>query len=216
MLIIFTRYPIPGQAKTRLIPALGAEVAADLQRRMTQATIATAQQTPYPIQIQFCGGTIDEVRSWLGNELIYEAQTTGDLGDRMASAFDQGFTAGNDRVVIIGTDCPALDRDILNQAFTALTNHDLVLGPAADGGYYLIGLRRRIPELFQSIAWSTATVRAQTLKIATALDLTYALLPQLADIDRPEDLTHLPRHFKDISAGISGLMPHSAIPPNPP
>jgi uncharacterized protein len=192
VLIIFTRYPVPGQAKTRLIPALGATGAADLQRRMTAWTIATAQQTPYPIQIQFCGGTIDELRSWLGDKLSYVAQSTGDLGDRMAQAFDQGFGAGHDRVVIIGTDCPGIDRAILDQAFTALASHDLVLGPAADGGYYLIGLRRSIPELFQSIAWSTATVRAQTLEIATELNLTYALLSELSDIDRPEDLVHLP------------------------
>jgi uncharacterized protein len=192
VLIIFTRYPIPGEAKTRLIPALGAAGAAQLQRRMTQGTIATAQQTPHPIQIQFCGGTIEELRSWLGNEFTYEAQSTGDLGDRMAHAFDQGFAAGHDRVVIIGTDCPGIDRTILDQAFTALTSHDLVLGPAADGGYYLIGLRRAIPELFQSIAWSTATVRTKTLEIATTLNLTYALLPELSDIDRPEDLIHLP------------------------
>jgi uncharacterized protein len=192
MLIIFTRYPIPGQAKTRLIPALGGAGAAQLQRRMTRQTIATAQQTPHPIQIQFCGGTIAELRSWLGDKLGYEAQSTGDLGDRMAHAFDQGFAAGHDRVVIIGTDCPGIDRTILNQAFTALASHDLVLGPAADGGYYLIGLRRAIPELFQSIAWSTATVRTKTLEIATTLNLTYALLPELSDIDRPEDLIHLP------------------------
>jgi uncharacterized protein len=192
VLIIFTRYPIPGQAKTRLIPALGAAGAAQLQRRMTQQTIATAQQTPHPIQIEFCGGTIEELRSWLGDELGYVAQATGDLGDRMASAFGQGFAAGHDRVVIIGTDCPGIDRTILNQAFTALVSHDLVLGPAADGGYYLIGLRRPIPELFQSIAWSTDTVCAKTLEIATVLNLTYALLPELSDIDRPEDLIHLP------------------------
>ncbi len=216
MLIIFTRYPIPGQAKTRLIPALGADGAADLQRRMTEWTIATAQQTDRPIQIQFGGGTIDAVRSWLGDKFIYAAQTTGDLGDRMAAAFDQGFAAGHDRVVIIGTDCPGLDRSLIDTAFAALEFQDLVLGPAADGGYYLIGLRRRIPELFQAIAWSTATVRAETVEIAIGLGLTDYLLPELADIDRPEDLTHLPRHLKDVSEGINGLMPHSAIPPTPP
>jgi uncharacterized protein len=192
MLIIFTRYPIPGQAKTRLIPALGAAGAAQLQRRMTRQTIATAQQTPHSIQIQFCGGTIDELRSWLGDKFIYAAQADGDLGDRMVQAFDQGFAAGHDRVVIIGTDCPGIDRTILNQAFTALESHDLVLGPATDGGYYLIGLRRRIPALFDAIAWSTATVRAKTLEIAMELNLAYTLLPELSDIDRPEDLAHLP------------------------
>jgi uncharacterized protein len=197
LLIIFTRYPIPGQAKTRLIPALGPDGAADLQRRMTRQTIDTAQQTAHPIQIQFCGGTIAQMSTWLGDH-DYQPQGEGDLGDRMDRAFDQGFKSGHDRVVIIGTDCPGIDRTILNQAFTALESQDLVLGPAADGGYYLIGLRRRIPELFSAIAWSTETVRAKTLEIAMALNLTYALLPERSDIDRPEDLVHLPPSLGDI------------------
>jgi uncharacterized protein len=191
-LIIFTRYPIPGQAKTRLIPALGAAGAAQLQRRMTQRTIATAQQTQYPIQIQFCGGSLEELRSWLGADLAYEPQAEGDLGDRMDRAFAQGFAAGCDRVVTIGTDCPSIDRSLIDTAFAALEFQDLVLGPAADGGYYLIGLRRRIPELFQSIDWSTDRVLIQTLAIAQKHGITYHLLPELTDIDRPEDLVHLP------------------------
>jgi uncharacterized protein len=195
LLLIFTRYPIPGQAKTRLIPALGPVGAADLQRRMTRQTIDLAIQTHHPFRIQFCGGTIAQMSDWLGDH-DYKPQGEGDLGDRMDRAFDQGFASGYDRVVIIGTDCPGIDRTILNQAVTALESQDLVLGPAADGGYYLIGLRRRIPELFKSIAWSTETVRAKTLEIATALNLTYTLLPELSDIDRPEDLEHLPPSLK--------------------
>jgi uncharacterized protein len=197
MLIIFTRYPIPGQAKTRLIPALGATGAADLQRRMTRQTIDLAIQTRHPFRIQFCGGTIAQMSDWLG-DYDYQPQGEGDLGDRMDRAFNQGFAAGHDRVVLIGTDCPGVDRAILNQAFSALESHDLVLGPAADGGYYLIGLRRRIPELFDAIAWSTATVRAKTVEIATGLNLAYTLLPELSDIDRPEDLEHLPPSLGDI------------------
>jgi uncharacterized protein len=191
LLIIFTRYPIPGQAKTRLIPALGATGAADLQRRMTRQTIDLAVQTHYPFRIQFCGGTIGQMSDWLGDH-DYQPQGEGDLGDRMDRAFEQGFALGHDRVVIIGTDCPAIDSAILHQVFAALESHDLVLGPATDGGYYLIGLRRRIPELFDAIAWSTATVRAKTLEIAMGLNLAYTLLPELTDIDRPEDLAHLP------------------------
>jgi hypothetical protein len=90
--------------------------------------------------------------------------------------------------VIIGTDCPDLTIEILTQAFEALKQHDLVLGPAADGGYYLIGLRRLLPELFVEVSWGTSQVRQQTVEIAQSLDLAIAFLPLLNDIDRPEDL----------------------------
>jgi hypothetical protein len=98
------------------------------------------------------------------------------------------------RVVLIGTDCPDLNNQLISQAFDSLKSHDLVLGPARDGGYYLIGLRRLIPELFAEITWSTAEVLSQTQSIAQNLELTIAYLPLLSDIDRPEDLLILNRN----------------------
>lgn len=196
MLIVFTRYPVAGQAKTRLIPALGAAGAAALQRRMTQHTLALAQTCDRPLQIRFCGGSLAAMQSWLGADLDYQPQGDGDLGQRMCNALRDGFAQGGEPIVIIGTDCPLLDRQIIDSAFAALVAHDLVLGPAADGGYYLIGLRKLVPELFQSIAWSTATVLTQTLVIAQSLAISYALLPELSDIDRPEDLALLPAPLK--------------------
>ena len=91
-------------------------------------------------------------------------------------------------VVLIGTDCPDLNAQLIAEAFQALGEHDLVLGPAIDGGYYLIGLRRLIPELFTGIPWSTSAVLRQTLRIAQKLELAVAQLPLLSDVDRPEDL----------------------------
>ncbi|MBE9028574.1 TIGR04282 family arsenosugar biosynthesis glycosyltransferase [filamentous cyanobacterium LEGE 11480] len=196
MLVIFARYPIAGQAKTRLIPALGAEGAAQLQRRMNQHTIAMATACAVPIQIRFCGGTATQLRQHLGNELNYQPQGDGDLGDRMANAFHDGFQQGHKQIVIIGTDCPFIDQAIIRTAFTALATHDLVIGPATDGGYYLIGLRQLLPELFQAIPWSTDAVLAKTLEIATANAVSYTLLPQLSDIDRPDDLAHLPAQLQ--------------------
>jgi uncharacterized protein len=203
-LIIFTRYPIAGQAKTRLIPALGPEGAAQLQRQMTERTIALAQDCAVPFVIAYCGGTLGQMQDWLGAGLNYQPQAAGDLGDRMASAFADGFVAdgfvadgaglrltGDHRVVIIGTDCVELDVAIIKQAFTALDDCDLVLGPAIDGGYYLIGLRQSHPELFQNIAWSTDAVLSMTLGIARERSLSYILLPTLSDIDTPADLKHL-------------------------
>lgn len=192
-LIIFTRYPEPGKTKTRMIPALGEEGAAKLQRQMTENTLAKAKKLqefhPVSVEIYFAGGNQQLMELWLGADVIYRQQSEGDLGERMASAFERSFAAGMTGVVIIGTDCPDLDNQIMSEAFQWLEAHDLVLGPAQDGGYYLIGLRRLIPELFVGINWGTSQVRQQTVEIAGNLGLAIAFEPMLHDIDRPEDLS---------------------------
>lgn len=191
-LIIFTRYPEPGKTKTRLIPALGKEGAAMFQRQMTEQKLDQAQklQTFFPVslEIQFAGGNEQLMQDWLGSNITYKRQSEGDIGCRMASAFHQSFQTGMKQIVLIGTDCPDLNAKLMFQAFEALIQHDLVLGPARDGGYYLIGLNQFIPELFTGITWSTAEVLSQTLSIAEKLELAVAFLPTLSDVDRPEDL----------------------------
>jgi uncharacterized protein len=195
MLIIFTRYPRPGQAKTRLIPALGPEGAARLQIAMTQHSLLQARGLKQPIAIYYTNGEERELRDWLGEDLCYCTQCAGDLGAKMLGAFWDRLGEGNGAAVIIGTDCPGLDTQLLAQTFEALQTSDLVLGPALDGGYYLIGLRRVIPALFDNITWSTDQVLSQTLAIAKGLNLSIHLLPELPDIDRPEDLKFLPPHL---------------------
>ncbi|NJM45297.1 MAG: glycosyltransferase [Alkalinema sp. RU_4_3] len=192
MLIIFTRYPRAGQAKTRLIPALGPEGAARLQIAMTEHSLRQARGLETPIAIYYANGEARELRDWLGEDLCYQAQADGDLGAKMLGAFWDNAGTG---AVIIGTDCPGIDTQLLTQTFEALSTYDLVLGPALDGGYYLIGLRRVVPELFDQIAWSTDQVLNQTLAIAQSLNLRIHLLPELPDIDRPEDLPYLPQHL---------------------
>jgi len=191
-LILFTRYPEPGTTKTRLIPALGADGAATLSRHMTEHTLAQVQmlQDQYwlQVEIRFAGGTSELMQGWLGTEWTYTVQGTGDLGDRLLRSLQAAFNSGRSRVIIIGTDCPELNASLLQQAFDTLTHHDLVLGPALDGGYYLIGVSRLIPELFHDIPWSTATVCQRTLEIGQQLGLAIAQLPPLSDIDYPEDL----------------------------
>ncbi len=191
-LIIFTRFPEPGKAKTRLIPALGDVAAADLHRQMTEHTLAQVkllqQSHPVGVEVWFAGGDRDRMQAWLGVDLQYQSQPKGDLGTRMAQAFQVGFDRSVKASVIIGTDCPELTAALLKAAFVALQQTDLVLGPATDGGYYLIGLRRSAPELFESIAWSTDRVFQQTVAIASKLNLSLSCLPMLADVDRPEDL----------------------------
>lgn len=194
-LIVFTRYPEPGKTKTRLIPVLGKAGAANLHRLMAQRTIARAlslqKSRQLSVEIHHTGGSQQQMEDWLGTDLIYQNQIDGDLGARMAAAFQNSFDSGVDKVAIIGTDCPDLKAEILAQAFDELSDRDLVLGPAKDGGYYLIGLRRSIPELFDGINWGTSEVFASTRAIAQNLGLNIAVLPILADIDRPEDLLGL-------------------------
>ena len=197
-LIIFTRYPEPGKTKTRMMSALGAAGAADLQRQLSEHTIQTAQilqqSRPIDIEIHFAGGDRDLMLSWLGNNHRYYPQVAGDLGTKMNSAFANAFKRGTQRIVTIGIDCPDLNPVILNQAFDALQKNQLVLGGAEDGGYYLIGLSKLVPELFLNINWGKDSVFATTQKIAQQLALSIDYLPMLRDIDRPEDLAIAKRH----------------------
>ncbi|TAD81899.1 MAG: glycosyltransferase [Oscillatoriales cyanobacterium] len=194
-LIIFTRYPAPGKAKTRLIPVLGKEGAANLHRLMTQRTIARAlslqNSRPLSVEIHYTGSSQQLMEDWLGTEIVYHQQSEGDLGARMLAAFQKSFNLGIEKVAIIGTDCPKLKQQMLAKAFDDLSDKDLVLGPAKDGGYYLIGLRCLIPELFDGIHWGSNEVFADTLAIAKNLGLNIGILPTLVDIDRPEDLIGL-------------------------
>ncbi|MFM7363381.1 MAG: TIGR04282 family arsenosugar biosynthesis glycosyltransferase [Cuspidothrix sp.] len=191
-LIIFTRYPEPGKTKTRLIPALGEVSAANLHRRMTEYTVSQVQELAKMIRIslevRFTGGKLQKMQNWLGNDLEYHSQGEGDLGVRMERSLTNAFKQEAEQVIIIGTDCPDLNCQILVTAFEKLKNFNLVLGPALDGGYYLIGLQQPRPELFTNIPWGTDQVLMETLKIATSGDLSIYSLPPLADIDRPEDL----------------------------
>lgn len=196
-LIVFTRYPEPGQTKTRLIPALGAAGAATLQRQMTEHTLRQARQLVTRravwLEVRYEGGDQTAMQYWLGAELTLRPQGGGDLGARLQWAMQAAFDEEFDRVVVIGTDCPELSVDILEEAFRALRNNEVVIGPAADGGYYLIGFSCPLEMLFQDIAWGTETVLATTLAKAAEMGIVPFLLPTLNDIDRPEDLRHV--HF---------------------
>ncbi|WP_373527032.1 TIGR04282 family arsenosugar biosynthesis glycosyltransferase [Nostoc sp.] len=191
-LIIFTRYPEPGKTKTRLIPTLGSVGAANLQREMTEHTIFQVQElqkaVAISVEVRFAGGDLQLMEDWLGLGLVYQSQGEGDLGSRMVRSLFDAFQSGAEKVIIIGTDCPGVNTQILAIAFEKLHAFDVVIGPAIDGGYYLIGLRQPIPELFVNIEWGTAEVFQKTVDIAQKLSLSQVNLPPLADIDRPEDL----------------------------
>jgi len=191
-IIVFTRYQEPGRTKTRLIPVLGAQGAAMLQRQMTEHTLNTVASfiKDYPVTVEICydGGSLNQMTSWLGQGRLYTVQGKGDIGMRMARAFDLAFRTGVKQAVLTGTDCPGICPAILKTAFTSLNVNDLVLGPARDGGYYLIGLKTIVWEIFDGINWGTDSVLTQTLDVVKQLGLKYSLLEMLNDIDRCEDL----------------------------
>lgn len=198
MLIVMLKYPEPGKSKTRLIPAVGAVKAAEIQHRMSLRTLATAEEyrrsTGSDVEIWFTGATAEAMEALYGGGVRYRDQGRGDLGQRLLLAIGEGFRSGARTVTVIGTDCPVLSVAHLCEARDALTRADVVLGPAFDGGYYLIGLRQPQLSLFEGIAWSTDAVCEQTLAAASRAGLAVHLLEKLADIDRPDDLQFLAWH----------------------
>jgi rSAM/selenodomain-associated transferase 2/rSAM/selenodomain-associated transferase 1 len=193
-LIVFTRFPEPGQTKTRLIGRLGAVRAADLQREMTTYTLAAARafaaRGGAGVEVRYEGGDEALISGMFGGDLRYVPQGGGDLGDRLARAVATAFEEGAGAVLVIGTDCPGVTADLLDRALGLLQEdaRRVVLGPARDGGYYLIGLGRDAPELFGKVAWGTEHVLDQTVERARQAGLEVWLLEALADVDRPEDL----------------------------
>ena len=148
-LIVLTRIPEVGRNKTRLIPALGAEGASAFHERLARHAIgrASAFAVCHPateLEIRVTGGSTVDGRAWLGDG-EWKIQGDGDLGERLNVAVEEAFESGEDRLVLLGTDCPRLDETRLGEAFDALNRSDVVIGPALDGGYYLIGLKKSVP-----------------------------------------------------------------------
>lgn len=193
-LIVFGREPRPGEVKTRLIPTLGAQGAADLYRRLLLATLATAAEAQ--VDRRELWVDVLDPRGFAAAQakrfgLSLHRQRGADLGERMADAFERTLSMGT-LVVLIGSDCPDCTAAYLADAFDALRHADAVLGPASDGGYVLIGLRRLDRRLFERISWGGDRVLAATRKRLTQLDWAWHELPALDDLDRPEDIGRFP------------------------
>jgi rSAM/selenodomain-associated transferase 1 len=192
--VIFAKAPLPGMAKTRLIPTLGAQGAADLARRMLSHTLAQALAadvgpvelcvTPSPIEALWQSLAIPASVAW-------SDQGEGNLGTRMARA-TQRVTGAGESVLIIGTDCPALDAGHLRRAAASLKHFDATLVPTADGGYVLLGVNRFHASIFADIEWSTHSVASETLSRLEQLGWKVQNNPMLHDIDEPADLGWLP------------------------
>jgi rSAM/selenodomain-associated transferase 1 len=202
-IILFSKYPLPGRVKTRLIPHLGSRKAAGLQKYLTEQALARAGEAaslrPAHLSLWYAGASRRRMKAWLGSSLPLIPQQGKDLGERMARAFLAAWEQGMQRAVLIGSDCPALSAGLILQGLAELGRHDLVLGPASDGGYYLIGLRRdlapdTLAALFKDIPWGGCAVYRETLARAATAGLSFFSLQELHDIDRPEDLRHLGHH----------------------
>ena len=192
---VLTRFPDPGYTKTRLIPSLGSRGAARLQHRMTEHVLEQVVSVLPESQVQvfFQGGSKKTMRLLYGLNLQYHAQSPGNLGDKLYMAVRKAFSTGNSRIVLIGADCPGITPQILSRALHLLQTRQMVLGPALDGGYYLLGLRRTLGlscarKLLTGIDWGTEKVLDQTVQKAGQIGVKPCYLQYLRDIDSPGDL----------------------------
>jgi len=185
-LLLFTRFPEPGRAKTRLIPALGPGGAAALHCRLTERTLETALASGLAVEVRSTGAPPQAFTEWLGTDVLIVDQGEGDLGARLLRA------APPYPVLFIGADAPDLTAAHLVAAATALEGHDAVIGPAEDGGYWALGLAQPCDALFENMPWGTDGVLAETLVRLAAHGIAPFMLPCLADLDRPEDLARWP------------------------
>jgi rSAM/selenodomain-associated transferase 1 len=194
VVLVFQKNAILGKVKTRLASGMGELRALEIYRHLIQLTYSALEDVPVTVWTYFSDFIPETVNTSIEKSFVQEGQ---DLGERMANAFARSFELGMDKVVLIGTDCPTLQSNHLNEAFEALTHSDLVVGPATDGGYYLIGMNRRADYLFEGITWSTSQVLSETLNVASQHGLTTTLLHELDDIDTQEDWQRYSSQFEN-------------------
>ncbi len=184
-LIIFVRNLIYGRVKTRLAATIGNDRAFKIYQQLITYTCSIVNKLECDNMVYYSDYIVLE-DEWLGTGKAI--QRGNGLGERMQQAFKDSFDIGAGRTIIIGTDCFEINHEIIQQAFEKLNGCDVVIGPASDGGYYLLGMKKLYSQLFNNIAWSTGSVFATTLSICRSHNLNYLLLPVLNDIDEEKDL----------------------------
>jgi len=187
LLLLFVRNPELGKVKTRLAAAVGPEKALEIYLHLLHHTRNVTQHLPVD-KLVYYADRIAQNDLWPEPQYQKRVQPEGDLGEKMEAAFAAAFADGYTSVVIIGSDCLQLTQEVVQQAFEKLQAHDVVVGPAEDGGYYLLGMKKLHPMLFRNKNWSTADVFPDTLHDILHLHLSYTLLPHLSDVDYVEDL----------------------------
>lgn len=208
-ILFFIKFPEKGSVKTRLAKDLDYGFVQTLYRNFVLDLLETLAKVKWPIIVYFhppeSGAAVSV---WLGKNYSYAPQKGVDLGERMKNAFADAFADGFSKAILIGSDLPDLQNNVLDMAFNALNVNDIVIGPSVDGGYYLIGFRNNsfLPEVFKGISWGTDTVLKDTLKILKEKNYMVSILPELRDVDTIEDLKALYERNKDTAFADSRTM----------
>jgi rSAM/selenodomain-associated transferase 1 len=199
-IIVFTKFPVEGKVKTRLAKNMGNKFAVSFYRVCAEHTfkeLVKVKETGSELFLFFSEeNETEQVMKWVGNNFNYYSQQGADLGLKMYNAFDTVFKRGYKKVIIIGTDTPDVSMNIVQSAISVLDNYSVVIGPANDGGYYLLGFKSKLIDLFTGIEWSTDSVFDNTIKKLNNSKVNYFMLDELTDIDTLEDLQNWLRHYK--------------------
>lgn len=201
-LVLMLKAPKPGTVKTRLAKDLGNERAAEIYRILVKHQVSELPPE-FPAEIHFAPADAEpDLRDWLGERFAYRAQCEGDLGERLVHSAKHVFENPATGLIFLGGDCPHITAALLRECIEQLQNHDVVLGPACDGGYYLIAIRKDRPHLFHGIDWGSERVLEQTLLRIHEGGLLHFLLPELEDVD---DLGSWERAQSVVRAGTPGF-----------
>tara|TARA_R110002124_G_scaffold270742_1_gene439429 strand:+ start:975 stop:1574 length:600 start_codon:yes stop_codon:yes gene_type:complete len=185
-IIVFVKNAIPGKVKTRLAKTIGDKEALEVYLKLLEITKTEVLKTEADKEVWYAW-EVGQDDIWSKDQFNKRVQIEGNLGAKMKNAFKTSFEEGVDKIVLIGSDCPTLTSDILEEAFDELENNEVVFGPSKDGGYYLIGMNSYKPEVLEGIAWSTGKVMSQTEKRASKHNIKLAKLRVLNDIDNEKD-----------------------------
>jgi rSAM/selenodomain-associated transferase 1 len=214
---LILKAPRVGEVKTRLARSMGAERATRIYRALVEHQLAQIPAS-WRTVIHFAPSDAEaEMHSWLGekfplNRPVFVPQPNGDLGSRLISAMDHGFASGADFVFFLGGDCPGLTCSYLEEAEDTLVETDMVIASARDGGYVLLGLRKPMASIFEGISWSSETVFATTLRLASAAGLSFRCLPPLEDVDDLESYERQRMTVRNLAALIMEEQGHSKLP----
>ena len=201
-IIVFMKKPVPGRVKTRLAKKIGFEAAAEVYKELLQKTRLEIEKTVTDVFV-FYHPELLQSDVWDGLNVNKLLQSPGDLGSKMKNAFRTILALNYDKVLIIGTDCYALENKHLEQAFEALNQNEIVIGPSNDGGYYLLGMKQLFSPLFENKMWSTPEVFPATIHDCKNADKSFSLLPILTDIDEWEDLIEFPELLHTVETKIN-------------
>jgi len=203
-IIIFTKFPVEGKVKTRLAKNMGNKFAVSLYKVCAEHTfkeLVKVKETGSELFL-FCSeeNEIEQVMKWVGKDFNYNSQQGNDLGLKMYNAFDTVFKRGYKKVIIIGTDTPDVSMNIVQSAISVLDNYNVVIGPANDGGYYLLGFKLKLIDLFSGIEWSSSSVFDDTIEKLKNSKINYFMLDELIDIDTLEDLQNWLKQYNGDAA----------------